>query len=283
VRAEEKELEGGNLEQEIEEEQSREPEEAREEEELPVQGGEALRDIELLHRSSLFDAIRLVLTGEHVTVSLLYLPQRETQALEALQAAVSGQDSVGEFVFAEDRRALLEQALAVLQENVTHGAPEQLAELHAKFAEVTEQIGDLRHRLSNLEDAQEEILASERPQEKAATGDGDKDDQDAKGAGAGGAALDGPERPEAPKPPTTLTGDVPPDAPKPPTTLTGDAPPEAPKPPTTLTGDAPPDAPKPPTTLTGDVPPEPSRPPSELAAESAAAEAEKPWWRRPFG
>ncbi len=264
MRAEEKELEGPELERE---EQLQEGT-VREEEQLPELGGEALRDIELEHRSTLFDAIRLVLAGEHVTVSLLYLPQRETQALEALQAAVSGQDSVGEFVFAEDRRVLLEQALAVLQQNVTYGDAEQLAGLHARFDELTERVGELRHRLLSLEDAQEELIESERQHEKAATDAGDKGDKGDEGEGAGDAALDGPERPVEPKPPSTLTGDAIAEAERPPSTLTGDAIAEAERPPSTLTGDAPPEAP---------------RPASELAAEGAAAEAQKPWWSRPFG
>jgi hypothetical protein len=282
VRAEEKELEGPELERE---EQLQE-ESARDEEQLPDLGGEALRDIELEHRSTLFDAIRLVLAGEHVTVSLLYLPQRETHALEALQAAVSGQDSVGEFVFAEDRRALLEQSLAVLQQNVTHGKPEQLAELHAKFDELTERVGELRHRLLNLEDAQEELLGSELQHGKAVSDEGDKGDggggDGADAASAASAALDGPERPVAPKPPSTLAGDAPPETPRPASTLAGDAPPEAPRPASTLVGDAPPEAPRPASTLVGDAPPEAPKPPSELAAEATEAEAQKPWWRRPF-
>ncbi len=146
MRIEDKELEGPDLEREerLEEETSAQHAE-EEEEELPVMGGgEELRDVELDHRSRLFEALRLILAEEEVTVSLLYLPQRETHALEALQAAVSGQDSVGEFVFAEDRRSLLEQALAVLQQNVTYGEPEQIAELHGKFDELSGRLAEIR-------------------------------------------------------------------------------------------------------------------------------------------
>jgi hypothetical protein len=238
VRAEDKELEGPDLERE---ERTREEEEL-EEEELPALGGEALLDAEHVHRSTVFDALRLVLAGENVTVSLLYLPQRETHALEALQAAVTGHDSVGEFVFAEDRRALLEQALAVLQQNVTHDDPAQLAELHAKFDEVTEQVGELRDRITNLEDAQDDLFEEKRqygPQETA--DEGDQDDEPGKPAAPAAPAdlaLDGPERPKPPAPPSTLYGDAPAEAP---------------------------------------------RPKSELAAEAEAAEAQKPWWSRPFG
>jgi hypothetical protein len=276
VRAEEKELEGPDLERE---ERTREESEEQEEE-LPAIGGEAIRDVGLERRTTLFDALRLVLAGEHVVVDLLYLPQRETHALLALQAAVSGQDNVGEFVFAEDRAALLEQALAVLQQNVTYGQPEQMAELHARFDEMTEQIGELRERLVNLEDAQEELFGEERARGKAEAADeGDKADKPE----PGDAALDGPERPEAPKPDSTLAGPDRPDAPKPASTLAGPDRPEAPEPPSTLDGPDRPAEPKPPSSLVGDAPPEPPKPPSELAAEAAEAEEKKPWWRWPFG
>jgi hypothetical protein len=281
VRAEEKELEGPDLERE---ERTREESEEQEEE-LPALGGEAIRDVELEHRTTLFDALRLVLSGEHVVVDLLYLPQRETHALLALQAAVSGHDNVGEFVFAEDRQALLEQALAVLQQNVTYGQPEQMAELHAKFDEMTEQIGELRERLVNLEDAQEELFDEHRARDKAEAADeGDKDDKDDKPRPKpGDAALDGPERPVPPKPPSTLAGPEQPEAPKPASTLAGPDRPDAPKPASTLDGPERPTEPTPPSTLSGDAPPEPPKPPSELAAEGAAAEEKKPWWRWPFG
>jgi len=275
VRAEEKELEGADLEREERLEELTE----REEEELPVLGGEELRDLELEHRSTLFDAIRLVLAGENVTVSLLYLPQRETHALEALQAAVNGQDSVGEFVFAEDRRALLEQALAVLQENVTHGNPEQLAGLHAKFDELTVQVGELRARLVNLEDAQDDLFDEKRQYEIEEVADeGDRDD---KPAAPEDTSLYGPERPAEAKP-STLEGPERPAEVKD-STLYGDPPPEPPPAPSTLEGPERPAEPGPGSALYGEELPEEPSGPSELAAEAAEAEAQKPWWRRPFG
>ncbi len=218
MRAEEKEVEGPELERE---ERTHEPA-GHEEEELPVLGGEELRDAELPHRSTLFEALRLVLAGEEVRVDMLYLPQRETRALEALQAAVTGRDSVGEFVFAEDRRALLEQALAVLQQNVTYGEPEQLAELHAKFDELTEQVGELRERLVNLEDAQDDILEDrQRIVEVAVADAGDKPKP--KPGPPEDASLDGPERPAEPRPPSSLYGDAPAEPPRPPSELAAES------------------------------------------------------------
>lgn len=267
MRAEDKELEGPELERE---ERTRDAAEI-EEEELPVVSGEELVDVELRHRSTLFDALRLVMAGEHLNVSLLYLPQRETHALEALQAAVNGQDSVGEFVFAEDRRALLEQALAVLQQNVTHGDPAQLAELHAKFDELTDQVGELRERLTSLEDAQEELL--EEKSEQRAREPADEGDRDDKPAEPAPPAYDpaAPERPAAPELPSTLYGDAAPEPARGPSTAYDPAAPERAA------------APEPPSSLYGEAPAAPERGKSELAAEAEAAEAEKPWWSRPFG
>ena len=284
MRAEDKELEGPDLQRE---EQTRQ-ETAHEEEELPAIGGEAVRDLELEHRSTLFDALRLVLAGEHVTVSLLYLPQRETHALEALQAAVNGQDSVGEFVFAEDRGALLEQALAVLQENLTHGQPEQLAELHARFGELTEQVGELRHRLVNLEDAQDDLFDEKRQYgEVGETGEGDTDDKGDKGGNAASAApardltLYEPERPVPPPPSSALYGEALPETPPPPSTLEAPERPVPPPPPSALYGEALPEEPPAPSTLEAPERPEEPRPESTLGADPDPDP--RPWWSRPFG
>jgi hypothetical protein len=154
VRAEEKELEGPDLEREQRVEASHREE--HEEEELPVDVTETVRDASFEHRSRVMDALQLLLAGEKVNVSLFYLPQREAHALETLQTAITGTDSMGDFVFAEDRRGLLEQALAVLQQNVVHGEPSQIAELQTKFDAMAGQVGELRDKLASLEDSQEE-------------------------------------------------------------------------------------------------------------------------------
>ncbi|HEY5938674.1 MAG TPA: hypothetical protein VIU61_28680, partial [Kofleriaceae bacterium] len=159
MRAEEKELEGPELEREV----GLEVEEAKEEEEeMPILAAEEVVDAELLHKGRLFDALQLILADEELNISLLYLPQREANALEFLQAAVTGQDSMGEFVFAEDRGVLLEQALAVLQANLTQGDQAQLAELHAKFDQLSERVGTLRAELLSLEDAQDDLFDEKR-------------------------------------------------------------------------------------------------------------------------
>lgn len=179
MRAEEKELEGPELEREQALESMREAE--SEEEQLPEIAGEQQRDVGFESRSRLLDALQLILAGEEVNLSLLYLPQRETNALEALQAAVTGADTMGEFIFAEDRRSLLEQSLAVLQQNLTYGDPAQMAALQGKFDSLVGKVGELREELVELEDAQEEIEewhnAHERGVDSAETDDKPKPDE----------------------------------------------------------------------------------------------------------
>jgi hypothetical protein len=172
-----KEIEGPDLarEQQWEEAQV----ERHEEEELPEAVTETVRDVSFEMRSRMFDALRLILAGEKVNVTLFYLPQREAHALEALQTAVTGNDSMGEFVYAEDRKALLEQSLAVLQQNLTYGDTEQISELQSKFDSMSTQVGDLRDTLSVKEDAQEDLEEwhNARMLEHGTADAGDKDDK----------------------------------------------------------------------------------------------------------
>jgi hypothetical protein len=98
------------------------------------------------------DAMRAILERRHLVINDLGLPQKELRALEALQAAVSGKDAhLAQFVFASDRRDLLEQALAVLQ-------PRALDEQSRPYLELVQRVGALRHDLKQLEDAQDNLL-----------------------------------------------------------------------------------------------------------------------------
>lgn len=152
--------------------------ERHEEEELPEAVTDTVRDASFEMRSRMFDALRLVLAGEQVNVTLFYLPQREAHALEALQAAVSGNDSMGEFVYAEDRKALLEQSLAVLQQNLTYGDPAQISELQSKFDAMSDQVGELRDQLSIKEDSQEDLEEWHNARQHGRDGEaGDTDDK----------------------------------------------------------------------------------------------------------
>jgi hypothetical protein len=205
VRAEDKQLEGQDLEREQRIEASR----AHAPEELPAFAGEEVRDVGLDHRSRLLEALQLVLAGEQLDLTLLYLPQRETHALEALRTAVGGRDNLGDFVFAEDRRSLLEQALAVLQQNLTYGEPSQRAALQSKFEALTAQVGELRATLADLEDAQEERDEFHQAAKPGAAGETDDPAPPKPGAQddatkVSDASLDGPERPPRVQAPSTL-------------------------------------------------------------------------------
>lgn len=191
---EDKEIEGPDLarEQQWEEAQV----ERHEEEELPEAVTDTVRDVSFEMRSRMFDALRLILAGEQVNVTLFYLPQREAHALEALQAAVTGNDSMGEFVYAEDRKALLEQSLAVLQQNLTYGDTAQIAELQSKFDAMSAQVGELRDQLSIKEDAQEDLEEWHNARMLEHVGEaGDRDDKPKPDADV--STLAGEERPVA--------------------------------------------------------------------------------------
>ncbi len=139
------------------------------------------------------EAMRAILERRHLVINDLGLPQRELRALEALQAAVSGKSGeLSQFVFASDRRDLLEQALAVLQ-------PKAMDEQSKPFLDVVKHVGALRHDLKELEDAQDNLLEANQRigVVKADTDTADKPDDDL--------SLTGPERPIK-KPTSELEG-----------------------------------------------------------------------------
>jgi hypothetical protein len=203
-------------------------------------------------------AMHKILEREQLIVNDLELPQREKRALDAIKTAVEGRDqSLHRFVYAEDRRTLLEQALAVLQPDLA-----KLEEAGDEpFAELLKDVAQLRERLNVLQDSQEEIEPHKLQAEKAEAGDtDDKPDDDQ--------SLTGPER-KVEKPATSLTGPERQQEPKPPSALTGPDLKEAATPPSSLTGPERKHEPKPPTSL-GD--------PKEIEEQ-----AKKPWWRRLTG
>jgi hypothetical protein len=240
VRLEDKELEGPDLEREQGLEQL-EDETHEHDKELPVLAGPEVIDAELSYRTRMFDALQAILAGENLSIPMLYLPQREALALEALQSAVTGRDrSMNTFMFAEDRKSLLEQALSVLQQNLTRGDSETLSVLHAKYDDLTENVANLREELVGLEDAQDDLIEQKQREEEIASGDTpETEDGDAASAGFIASALAevdgfrstlvGPELPELQKPGSTLDGpEVTPSAK--PTTLAGpDLPAPAPR------------------------------------------------------
>jgi len=248
VRAEDKDVDGRELERDTERQRDSELEKS-DDEELP----ELLKDVDQTteNRGELVSVVRAILNREHVVVDTLALPARELKALEALQGAVEGRDAkLSQFVYASDRRDLLEQALAVLQPNFVVG-DEKHAQLLGAYGDVIERVAALREGLVDKEDAQDDLLKA-NVQVAATKAEGDQDDDD--DAKPGESTLTGPEVKEPPKPATSLTGPELKEPPKPATTLTGPEVKDEPKGPSTL-GDA-----------------------------KDLAEAQKlPWWKRVLG
>jgi hypothetical protein len=202
-------------------------------------------------------AMHKILDGEHIVLDDLGLAHRELHALEALKTAASGRDQrIHAFVFAEDRRTLLEQALAVLQPDLAN------LERIGGLDELVKGVAELRIQLDNLQDAQEEV---ERKHEEAK---GEASDTDDKPKPDEDRSLTGPER-TIPKPASSLVGPDVVQEPKPPSTLYGAEVKETPKAASSLVGPEVAAAPKPETTL-GD------------AAEIKDT-AKKPWWKRLTG
>lgn len=268
--------------------------EAQGEETLPAAVVEAVQGAALDQRGELLGAVRMILAGDALTTSELGLPPREARALEALQIAVEGRGDLGQFVYAEDRRDLLEQALAVLQPGLMYLGGVAAHEIAGQLADIGQRVGALRAHLTRLDDAQEELLedGQKAALEAAAAEAADKPkpapvDPDAPRPAT---TLTGPDLPATPPPPSTLAGPGPDVRPSPaPTTLTGPDLREPPRPPSTLAGPGPDVVPSPPpTTLTGPDLAAPPRPPSTLSEPGPATPAtdegaKKSWWRKPFG
>jgi hypothetical protein len=264
LRQEAKEVDGFELEKA--EERKRESELVEDDEEqLYDLDGKPAFERELDHASVVAAAMQRILEREHIVIDVLGLDRREQRALEALKTAVEGRDQdIHAFVFAEDRRALLEQALAVLQPNLARLGGELL---HTLVKEVAE----LRHRLDTLEDAQEEAEHRDPgadTSEASDTDDKPEPDDDAFATETERAkpqsSLTGPEREPEPKPQSSLTGP-------------GRTP--EPKPQSSLTGPEREPEPKPQSSLTGPELPEPKKPPTSLGDPEEIAAAVRPWWR----
>jgi len=200
LRAEEKEVDGPDLERH---ERLRESElDKGDDEELPELLAEQQRELVRTERGGLLVAVEAILAHDHVVVDELQLPAHELRALDALKAAVDGKDTkLHRFVFASDRRDLLEQALAVLQPNLAYD--------QASYCQLVERVSLLRHELTGLEDSQDELLDGSQKAELDAT------------------------RPKPPPPPGE-PAELDPDAPKPPSTLYGPDAVEEAKPATSL-------------------------------------------------
>lgn len=276
MRAEDKEVDGRELERDTERQRDTELEKS-EDDELP----ELLPTVDQAteNRGELIGVVRAIFNREHVVVENLDLPARELKALEALQAAVEGRDTkLSQFVYASDRRDLLEQALAILQPNFVTG-DEQHAQLLGAYGDVIERVAALREGLVDKEDAQDDLLRANTAVAPTKA-EGDQDDEPKPGE----STLTGAERKLPAKPATSLTGPEVKEPPKPGTTLTGPEVKPEPKPTSSLSGPEVKEPPPPATTLTGPEAKDEPKGPSTLGDAKDLAEAQKvPWWKRVLG
>jgi hypothetical protein len=229
---------------------------------------ELATDLELQHRNELIGAIRAMFQGQSVQLSELGLPDRELIALDYLQSAVTGRDRrYHAFTYADDRRDMLEQALAVIEPVLETGEERGLDD-------ILQQVSELRSRLSNLEDAQDELLIDEEVLAQSTIDTTDKP-----------APLDGPALPDKVPQPPTVYGPAIAEQPAAPTTLIGG--PEVPDKepvPTTVTGPAIPEAAKPKSTLfDGPDAVAESKGTTSLVDPADPPKTKTPWWRKPFG
>lgn len=219
MRQEDKEIDGFEL-QRAREQQQQSEKTSQAGDELEELENERALEAELARdpgqSSIVASAMRTILAREHIVINNLPLPQRELRALEALKTAVDGRDQeIHGFVFADDRRTLLEQALAILQPDLV-ALEQHDSEL---FHDFVQDVASLRERLGELQLAQFQPVRNRRPAPKAKPSESDdKDDKDDKADKDDDMSLTGPER-EIEKPPSSLTGPEREAPPKPPTTL----------------------------------------------------------------
>lgn len=191
MRTAEREVDGRELDRE-ERERALELERDRDER-IGARHDDADHSISSGHRDVVLTSVRAILERRPISLDSLGLGQREQRALEALKAAVDGREPhLGQFVYATDRSAMLEQALAVLQPVI--------AELPASGRDLVDKVGELRHSLHNLRDAQDDELDRSAPAVAKAETDSDDKPSDARDDDAAAAkpasSLYGEELPE---------------------------------------------------------------------------------------
>jgi hypothetical protein len=172
LRQEDKEVDGPELEQA--EERKRENELVEEkDDELYDLDGQPEHAVEKDRAGAVMEAMRRILGGEQIAIEELKLSKRHEVALEALITAVQGRDPrLSRFVYAEDRRTLLEQALAVLQPEIA-----SVDQRSSMFDDMLKNVGELRGRLDTLQDAEGEEQVIHRHEESKAESDQDEDDK----------------------------------------------------------------------------------------------------------
>lgn len=203
MRQEDKEVDGPDLERA--EERKRESELVEEkEDELYDLDGLPETTVDQKQSGEVLGAVQKILAGDRFVINDLKLDKRHQTALEALKTAYEGKDQeLAQFVYAEDRRTLLEQALAVLQPELA-----SIQGLGTEFEEMLAKVGELREKLNTLEDSEEELVegrAKDAVEDESDSDDKpDDDESDDESGDNDDASLTGPERPQAPKKPTTL-------------------------------------------------------------------------------
>ena len=181
MRQEDKEVDGPELEQAEERKRENELVSQDDEELLDLDGKPYEMEKDRERSGSVVAAMRDILEGRHIVINDLDLSQRELKALEALKTATTGKSGdLDKFVYAEDRRTLLEQALAVLQPDLVNLEGEG-------FDELIKEVSDLRTHLTEREEAQDQVSVRDEAEKSSETDTDDKDDDEDK-------SLDGPER-----------------------------------------------------------------------------------------
>ncbi len=146
------------------------------------------------HHDDILAAVRAIVEHHPLELDQLLLSEQERSALEALRTAFEGKDArYNSFVYAELRRELLEHALAALQAALALDISRS-AELHENYERIVSEVADLRERLANLEDAQDDERLHVAEEHKVEP----KDDDDGANDGADDGADDGDQA--APKP-----------------------------------------------------------------------------------
>lgn len=229
MRQEDKQVDGPSLEQAEERKRTNELVEEQDDA-LYDLDGQPERTVDRQQSSGIIGALKTILAGEQIVINDLKLDKRHQIALEAIKTAVEGKDqSLAQFVYAEDRRTLLEQALAVLQPELA-----DIAQLGQPFEELLKDVGTLRDKLNVLEDSEEELVEGRaNDQAKTESDSDDKPDDEELFNANTDLSLTGPPR-DIPKPASSLAGPARKVEPKSESSLTGTERKAEPKAPTTL-------------------------------------------------
>jgi len=126
-------------------------------------------DLAAEHFRSVFTAVSAIFRGATVDLDTLTagLSADERAAIAMLHEAIEGRDpNTQQLVYAEQRLAMLNQVLAVLQPTLAQALAPALDDLRGEYDVLVEEVHTLRDRLENLDSAQEEIFEQDRKKEE---------------------------------------------------------------------------------------------------------------------